>query len=176
MRNEVVAVVLVILVVGSLGVGYFAGNINRQTITTTSTVLLYTTTTLTASFTQTASSDTCFIVGQPAGMFLRIASDNSDALIAGAQVTATHKQADDYCNGVLYLGQTTTTSFTTNGTTAWYSLDTTNDGSYSFAVQYSGHTYNFSAGMNPVTVTCAALYIPSGRTNVTMSYFTTFCP
>jgi hypothetical protein len=38
MRNEVVAVVLVILVAGSLGVGYFTGNNNRQTMTITVTV------------------------------------------------------------------------------------------------------------------------------------------
>jgi hypothetical protein len=38
MRNGMVAVVLVILIAGSLGIGYFTGNSNRQTITTTLTV------------------------------------------------------------------------------------------------------------------------------------------
>jgi hypothetical protein len=55
MRNEITAIVLVVLVAGSLGVGYFAGNGNRQTITTASTVLLSTTTTVTATPIQTTS-------------------------------------------------------------------------------------------------------------------------
>jgi hypothetical protein len=108
-------------------------------------------------------------------MFLRITSDSSSVPVAGAQVIAIHKQANDTCNGVLWPGQTSTTSFTTNGTTAWYSLDTTNDGSYSFVVAYSGHVYNFSAGMAPVSATCAALYVPSGRTNVTTTEIKTTC-
>ena len=115
----------------------------------------------------------CIIAGQPAGMFLRIVSD-SGAPVAGAQVTATHKEADDYCNGVLYTGISATTSFTTNGTT-WYALDATNAGTYSFGVTYSGHTYGLSAQMEPVSVTCATLYVPSGRTNVTSTEFKTTC-
>jgi len=38
MRNEVAALVLVVLVAGSLGMGYLAGSSNRQTATTTITV------------------------------------------------------------------------------------------------------------------------------------------
>ena len=54
MRNDVVVVVLVILVVGSLGIGYFAGSSNRQTVTTTSTVFLSTTMTRTLTSNETA--------------------------------------------------------------------------------------------------------------------------
>jgi len=175
MRKEAVAVLLVILVAGSLGVGYFVGSGNRQTFTTTSTLLLSTTTTVTSITVQTVSTNPCFIAGQPAGMFLGVASDSGDAPVAGAQVIAIHRQGSDTCNGVFYPGQTSVTSFITNGTTAWYPLDTTNDGSYSFAVEYSGHIYNFSAGMQPVYVTCAALYVPSGRTNVTSTAYTGIC-
>ncbi len=46
MRQEILAVIMAILVVGSLGVGYFAGNNNRQTITTTVTVSTVHTTSL----------------------------------------------------------------------------------------------------------------------------------
>lgn len=48
MRNEIAAIVFVVLIAGSVGVGYFAGNSNRQTITNASTVLLSTTTTVAA--------------------------------------------------------------------------------------------------------------------------------
>ena len=108
-------------------------------------------------------------------MFLSVASDSGDAPVAGAQVIAIHRQGSDTCNGVFYPGQSSVTTFVTNGTTAWYPLDATNDGSYSFAVEYSGHIYNFSALMQPVYVTCAALYVPSGRTNVTLSGLRTTC-
>jgi len=37
MRNEVVAILLVVLVTASLGVGYYAGNSNRQIVTTNAT-------------------------------------------------------------------------------------------------------------------------------------------
>jgi hypothetical protein len=57
MRNSMVAVVLVVLVAGSLGVGYFAGYNNRQTITTTSTVLLSTTITQTVQTTELSRSN-----------------------------------------------------------------------------------------------------------------------
>src|SRR5689334_22384213 len=46
MRNAVVAVVLVILVAGSLGIGYFVGSNNRQTTTTTITASTVHTTSL----------------------------------------------------------------------------------------------------------------------------------
>jgi len=49
--NRVVAIALVILVAGSLGVGFFSGYSNRQTITTTSTRLLFSTTTTTETAT-----------------------------------------------------------------------------------------------------------------------------
>jgi hypothetical protein len=58
MRNGEVAVVLVILVAGSLGVGYFAGNGNRQTITTTQTVPSFTTTTVISTAATISTSST----------------------------------------------------------------------------------------------------------------------
>jgi hypothetical protein len=129
---------------------------------------------LQANPTPASGTNPCVIAGQPAGMFLRIASD-SGTTVAGAQVSATHKEANHYCNGVFYSGITTSTSFMTNGTTAWYSLDSTNAGTYSFVVEYSGNSYSFSAQMGPVSATCATLYMPSGHTNVTSFYLTTTC-
>jgi len=116
----------------------------------------------------------CVITGQPAGMFLRIVSD-SGTPVAGALVSATHAGADVNCNGILFWVHSVTTSFTTDGATTWYSLDATNAGTYTFGVMYSGHVYNLSAGLEPVSVTCATLYIPSGRANVTSTEFKTTC-
>jgi len=56
MRNEAVAALLVVLVAGSLGVGYFTGVSNRQTVTTISTVFLPTTTTSSEVMTGNSSS------------------------------------------------------------------------------------------------------------------------
>jgi hypothetical protein len=122
----------------------------------------------TATSTATAGSNPCVIVGQPAGVLLKIASDIIGNPVAGAQVSATHREANDTCNGVLYPGIQTTVSFTTNGT-AWYSLDSTNAGTYSFAVRYSDRNYNFTAQLEPMTLTCTTLYVPSGLTHTTKS-------
>ena len=120
-------------------------------------------------------SNPCVIQGQPAGMFFMIISDNGGTAIPGVQVSATHKEADDYCNGVLYTGKITESSFTTNGTTRWYNLDSTNDGTYSISILYSGRNYSLVAQMRPVSVTCAVLYIPSGHSNVTISEMKSTC-
>jgi hypothetical protein len=120
-------------------------------------------------------SNPCVIAGQPAGMYLRIVYDSNGSLVSGAQVTAVHKEANDYCNGVLYAGSTTTTSFVTGGTTAWYSLDSTNAGTYSFTIEVAGHLYSLSASLAPVSVTCSTLYVPLGRTNTTISELKSAC-
>jgi len=68
-----VAVVLVVLVAGSLGTGYLAGSSNKATITTTSTFLVSPTTTVTlystvyasSSPTQTTATETCTTVTIP---------------------------------------------------------------------------------------------------------------
>jgi len=54
--RRVVAVALAILVVGSLGVGYFVGNGNRQIITTTTTTMTFATTIITTSLHMTPLS------------------------------------------------------------------------------------------------------------------------
>jgi hypothetical protein len=74
MRNGAVAIALAVLVAGSLGIGYLAGDGSRQTITTTSTALIPTTTTDTVaspdstapSPTQTTATYACTTVTIPA--------------------------------------------------------------------------------------------------------------
>jgi len=118
------------------------------------------------SITSTGRNTNCVITGQPGGAYLRILSDSALTPVTGAVVTAEHHQAACVLNGVEYTNTATTQTFTTNGS-EWIFLDPTNDGSYSFIVQYSGHSYAFTAGLGPLTTTCATLYVPSGRTNVT---------
>jgi hypothetical protein len=86
----------------------------------------------------------------------------------GARVTASSQTTTIGCNGSQTTAQTTFT-FTTNNT-EWYSLDTANRAGYSIVVTYSGHTYNLTSGfaVGPIFATCASLYIPSGKTGVTM--------
>jgi len=132
---------------------------SRSTATNTTT----TTTTMTAT--------ACVIFGQPGPIFLRILSDSTLKPVVGAQVVATNQPA--LCNGSPATGRTTVT-FTTSGT-EWYSLDSENDAGYSFLVSYSGQNYTFMANLAPVSVTCATLFIPSGRTNITITEFQTTC-
>jgi hypothetical protein len=61
-----------------------------------------------------------------------------------------------------------TLNFTTNNT-EWYPLNGDNNMGYSFVITDSGQTYTFSASLRPVLSTCATLYVPSGRTNVTLN-------
>jgi hypothetical protein len=58
----------------------------------------------------------------------------------------------------------------------WYSLSTSNDYAYSFVIQYAGQTYNFTAPLEPVSVTCATLFVPSGKTSVSILAFQMSCP
>lgn len=122
--------------------------------------------TASASSTSTVSY-TCHIPGGPAGAYLRILSDSTLEPVTGALVTATHSPAS--CT------PESTRTYTTNST-EWVPLDVTNDGHYNFTVSYSGHTYTFSAPLRPVSMTCTTLYVPSGRTNSTITEFKSTCP
>ncbi len=148
-----------------------------STMTSTSTVTGPTTTitvTSTASEATTTSSQQsattsvqCSISGQPDAFYLRVVSDSNQTPIAGAQVTATN---EPYC-----VSTQSTLTFTTN-TTEWYSLPSQNNAGYSFAVEYSGQTYDFTASLRPISVTCESLYIPSGLTNATIIAGQSSCP
>jgi hypothetical protein len=129
---------------------------------------------LSITATSTGVSTVCIITGQPGGAFLRVISDSTSAPVVGAVVTVVHNPAGCILNGVEYTNTATTQTFTTNGS-EWTPLDVTNGGTYSFTVQYSGQTYSFTATLRPVSVTCATLYVPSGRTNSTITEFKSTC-
>jgi hypothetical protein len=120
---------------------------------------------------QTTTSTSCTISGQPAGMFLRMLSNSTLTPIAGAKVAATNQPA--LCNNSPATQQSTM-KFTTNST-EWYSFPSENDAGYSFAVSYLNQNYSFTANLSPVSVTCATLYLPSGRTNITTIEFQSSC-
>ena len=124
--------------------------------------------------TATPGSNTCVISGQPTGMYLSVVSDSNGSAITGAQVTAVHHYGIDDCNGVVYPGATSTSTFTTSGA-MWNSLDSDNLGSYTITVQYQGHQFSFSARLEAESVTCAQISLPSGRNNVTVTEFQFGC-
>ena len=115
----------------------------------------------------TTTSAECSITGQPGPAFIRVLSDSNQTPVGGALVKATNNPA--------YCGSETTTSFTTTAGTQWYPLNSENSGGYSFVVTYLGQTYTFTASLRPLSTTCATLYVPSGRTNVTIAEFQTTC-
>lgn len=123
---------------------------------------------------RTPGSDPCTISGQPMGMYLSVVSDNNGDPIMGAQVIAVHHEANDDCNGVIYPGATSTSTFTTGGT-VWNPLDSSNLGSYTITVQYQGHQFSLSARLQAESVTCAQVSLPSGRNNVTITEFESSC-
>jgi len=171
-------VIAAVVVAGGVVAATYVGT--SSTVTTTTTVFRITTITVyrtvtgeTATIGQsTTRSVVCSITGQPAGFLLRVLSDSNHAPIAGAQVTATNRPM--YCDPNTPATSQTTLTFTTNNT-EWYSLTSQDTAGYSLVVKYSGQSYNFTASLRPVSETCATLYIPSGRTNVTVTAMQTAC-
>jgi hypothetical protein len=93
------------------------------------------------------------------------------APVVGARVMATNQPA--FCGAAPATEQKTLT-FTTNST-MWYSLDSNNNAGYSIVVRYQGQDYSLTAALRPVSATCAALFIPSGESNVKITEFQTAC-
>ena len=123
------------------------------------------------STTKVEISTTCSISGQPGGIFLRVLSDSTLKPVAGVLVLAINRPA--LCNGSPATNKTVET-LTTNET-EWLPLPSDNNYQYSFIANYLGHTYNFTANLSPVSMTCATLFVPSGRTNVTITEFQNVC-
>ena len=155
MKKEILAVILVLLVAGILGVGYFAGS--QSNLRTTTTTLAPTQSASSASSTDT---DTCTVSAESTGFFLHLVGDSTNASIAGVQVTVTP---------VVECGQDTTesslsTSYTTNGS-GWAVITQPSVGGnyyllYDFA--YAGHNYNIKASWEPQQGTFTTVRLPSG--------------
>jgi hypothetical protein len=132
--------------------------------------------TTTSSTSSSQQSTTCIISGQPGPIFLRVISDSNQTPVAGAQVATTNQPA--YCGNGITSSPTNnqmTVTFTTSSSTEWYSLDSENNTGYSFVITYLGQTYTFTANLRPLSLTCATLFVPSGRTSVSIEEFQTNC-
>jgi hypothetical protein len=82
MKNGVIATLLVVAIIAGAGVGYFTGTSNQRTATSVST------TTVTATPIQTTSTY-CVQTGIHGSLFVRVVTDNRNAPVTGANVTAT---------------------------------------------------------------------------------------
>jgi hypothetical protein len=131
---------------------------------------------LTTIITRAASSSASVMctVSAPTGPFyFRALSDSGGVPIAGAKVAASNRPV--LCNGSP-LGDNVTIIFTT-GSAPWYSLRGDGlDSSWSVKVDYSARNYTLSTYLQPVSATCATIFLPSGRTNVTFYEFQSTCP
>ena len=176
MRSAVVASLIVVVIIVSAGAGYLAGSSIRTTATATATSFETTTATTTEVVTSYTSTY-CTISGPPGGISVRFLNSSTMAPIAGVYVVAVNRPF--YCSGYSTFapfpaGPQTVTIFTTSAT-EWYPLSSDSNAAYSIAAFYEGHSYNFTADLRPVSLTCATLYIPSGETNVTITTFGENC-
>jgi hypothetical protein len=108
--------------------------------------------------------------GQPGGAFLRVLNDSTSLPASGVSVTAVEHGYSSNCDVATAsaFDWQTTYAFVTNNT-KWYPLNTLDAEGYLFTVVYSSHAYLFVAQLGPVINTCATLYLPSGKTNITSS-------
>ena len=146
MRNEVVAIVLVVAILAGAGAVYLVSSYSNHAGTTT---------------TQT----TCMTIfpAQPLGASMRVINATSLTPIAGAVVTANAP-----VSGICGASTPTMDSvqFTTNST-EWYPLPFINHGTYQIAVTYSGHSYGMTMPLGLSVYNCGTLYVPTGQMNVT---------
>jgi hypothetical protein len=91
--------------------------------------------------------------------------------LTGVSVVARNTPAT--CEGEPATARTSV-SFTSNGT-EWVSLPSDNNYQYQFNVTYAGQSNTFTATLRPVSLTCATIFLPSGRTNVTITEFGENC-
>ena len=132
-----------------------------QIVTESVTQAFTTVITATAGWTGAVCSD----VGPPGGLYLRVLSESTGSPVEGANVTATNTPV--YCDDGEPLDSNVTVIFTT-GSTEWYSIYGEGpDNSFAVTVDYAGQSHHFVADLTPESATCATLYLPSGRTNVT---------
>jgi hypothetical protein len=176
------AVVLALLVIGTATTSYYAAPGKTQTKTETQTqtqtsvstsvsvsTLTYTVTT-TPSTSGFANGYSCIISGSPGPLWLAVLGDNSTKPVADANVAVTGEEP--YCPP----SGTGVESFTTSSKTFWYSVPEGDYGAYLISVSFSGHVYNLTAAVSPLSETCAILYLPSGLSNVTIDGFKQTCP
>jgi hypothetical protein len=178
MKNSLVLLLLMIVIAASSGTTYVLLPAHTQTSTSYSTATIAVTTPITTTLSYSVSSNnpsvesssdshssaTCVILGQPGGLILKILSDLTSQPVKNADVSAI-ATGSEACNGISSTTQSSI-QFETNGTSS-YDLPTSDFYSYSFVIKYSNQDFRFNATLSPILTTCATLYVPSGKTNVT---------
>ena len=151
MRNEVIAVLLVVTILAGAGAGYLVHSSNESTTTSVST------TTLTSASNQTTSSY-CFQTGIHGSLYVRVVTGNTDRPVVGDNVTVTIL---NYCNSEhqIPLGYTNSTGYTSSP------ADWTGDLLVNVTNVFSGASYMFLAQTSGA-VSLATLSLPSGLTVV----------
>jgi len=151
MRDETIIALLVLLIIGSAGAGYYVGNSSVHTTTSVST------TTITTTPIQT-SSVSCIQTGIHGSLYVRVVLDNTSRPVVGDNVTVTIL---DYCNSEyrIPLGYTNSTGYTSSP------ADWTGNLLVNVTNIFSGATYMFLAQTSGA-VSLATLSLPSGLTVV----------
>jgi len=155
MRWKAIVAVLLVVAIGSLALNVYQFASPRSVTVTASLNVL----------------TTCSISGQPGGIQFRVLSDSALKPVAGVNVTTVNIPA--MCNGIPATSQSTQ-MFKTNGT-EWFNLPSDDNYQYDFVANYLGHSYTLTATLRPVSLTCATLFVPSGRTNITITEFQNVC-
>jgi len=107
----------------------------------------------------------CSMVGQGYAVYVRVVSDNSSRPVAGARVTGSEFNVCPKQNGSVYTdSQAIPVMITPSNGTVYLSPVWAE---YSITVQYSSHTYSFTAQIAPTRVLNATLSVPSGMVDVT---------
>jgi len=119
----------------------------------------------------------CTLQPQPTGFSMRVLWDSNMTPVAGAEVSA--KNSPHYCGSGLGLEEEaavpSSSSYNTTSGREWQPFIAEGNQGYSLVVTYANSKFDFYAVIQPSSLTCATLYIPSGRTNVTISESQTTC-
>lgn len=118
------------------------------------------------TLTQTTSQSTkCTVLAESGPLYIEILNDSSKSPVVGAQVTATNTPVT--CDQTTALDNNFTVMFTTGPARSYSIFGGGSDSSFLVTVFYAGHTYPFKIQLAIESATCASLYLPSGRENVT---------
>jgi hypothetical protein len=152
MKHETIIALLIVLIIASVGAGYYVGNSSVRTTTSVSTTTIITTPAQT-------SSASCLQTGIHGSLYVRVILDNTSRPVVGDNVTVTIL---NYCNSEyrIPLGYTNSTGYTSSP------ADWTGNLLVNVTNVFSGATYMFLTQTSGA-VSLATLSLPSGVTVIT---------
>jgi hypothetical protein len=166
LRNDIVAVLTVLLVVVGVGVGYFIGAKANQSIAVIPTTL--------GTKTLTGGKYQCINTGPTIGVVLRVIENNGSSNptipVRGARVSG---QDIGYCNDA---EQAITIKSTTTNSSGWVSLLYGGFGIYYLNVYYDPYlSYNLSVVTQPTAITYAIFNLSTGNLTTHFCYYVVGC-